>query len=123
MLRSITGPVVVLAALAACSHWRGGAPPWGGGRHTALSYAHYHSLEPGMKAKEILDKFGAPQQVVERNGTIRALAYRCEKATGKVGTLTLTFDKRGVLTGTALNGVSKATSLSDVSKEATALKR
>jgi len=93
---------VLLVALSACSSWSGVHEPLGRGRRALLPYASYRALENGTSAREIVHKFGPPEQVEERDGRIRALVYRCETSSGEVSRLELRFSEDERLEGTEL---------------------
>jgi hypothetical protein len=85
-MRSI--PVATLLLVAACGTFKG----------SVLSYAQYQSLEKGMTAKAVISAFGEADDLMEHEGKITGLTYRCENANGKKGVLRLGFDKNGKLT-------------------------
>jgi len=99
MARSITAATLILAA--ACS--RGAAGPrieiGGGG---TLSYAQYQSLEQGMEAQAVLKAFGRPADILEQDGVVRGLTYRCEDAVGQARQLRMVFTEQGTLDRWAL---------------------
>ncbi|MGH2628239.1 MAG: hypothetical protein ACRDHY_16495 [Anaerolineales bacterium] len=100
MARRITGVALLLAA--ACSGWGVRRAPFGRDGDPVLSYAQYRSLEKGMRAQDILHAFGRPSRILEGDGIVRFLSYRCENANGKVGRLQLAFDEKGTLETLAL---------------------
>jgi len=100
--RSITATPLLLL-LAACSSWKGQVDPLGRGKRPVLPYACYQSLEPGMHAREILRKFGPPEDLAEQDGAIRSLVYRCENANGEAGTLRLAFSSQEALESSELS--------------------
>lgn len=95
MRRSITA--VTLLLLPACGGWG----ILGGGK--SLSYAQYQSLEKGMSAKAVINAFGPASHVLERDGKIRGLTYRCENPNGEVNQLRMVFDDMGRLEKWALS--------------------
>lgn len=105
MQRSITAATLLLF-LAGCSVWKGQADPLGRGKQPVLPYACYQSLQTGMNAREILRKFGPPEDLAEKDGAIRTLLYRCENANGETGTLRLAFSPKEALETSQLLGRS-----------------
>ncbi|MFQ5844516.1 MAG: hypothetical protein ACE5JG_05945 [Planctomycetota bacterium] len=101
--RSITAAVLMLGTVCGAVH---GIRKVFTFRHTdpsVLTYAHYRSLEAGMRAREIIDKFGPPPHVLERDGKIRGLTYRCENAAGSKTRLRMAFDEGEGLVASALD--------------------
>ncbi|MGQ0612649.1 MAG: hypothetical protein ACT4PV_02705 [Planctomycetaceae bacterium] len=96
MQRSITAATLLLI-LAACSAWKGQVDPLGRGRRPVLPYACYQSLQTGMNAREILGKFGPPEDLAEKDGAIRFLLYPCEDANGESATLRMAFSHNEAL--------------------------
>ncbi|MHC4960274.1 MAG: hypothetical protein ACYTGN_18130 [Planctomycetota bacterium] len=86
MRRSI--PVATLLLAAACGTL---------GRGSVLSYAQYQSLTKGLDARAVISAFGEADDLMEHEGKITGLTYRCENANGKTGLLRLGFDKAGKL--------------------------
>jgi len=84
--RRITVATLLLAA--ACSSL---------GRQGTLSYAQYKSLKKGLDARAVISAFGEAKDVMEHDGLISGLTYRCENANGKAVELRLGFDKNAKL--------------------------
>ena len=75
-----------------------------------LQYGQYTSLSKGMGARTIIDTFGPPAHVLERDGKIRGLTYKCQNALGKKTQLRMAFDAKESLTSYVLanSGAQKA---------------
>lgn len=67
-----------------------------------LQYGQYTSLRDGMRARTIIDTYGPPAHVLERDGKIRGLTYKCQNALGKKTQLRMAFDAKESLTGYVL---------------------
>jgi len=63
----------------------------------ALSFAQYNSLAKGMTSASVMKAFGRPADVLEKDGKVRGLSYRCQDANGKVVGLRMVFDEQGQL--------------------------
>jgi len=98
MDRRITAAALI--ALAGCGG--GGVLRVFEGRPEGLNYAQYRSLEEGMAAAAIQRAFGRPVDVLESEGTVRGLTYRCEDADGRPAELRMVFDDQGNLAKWAL---------------------
>ena len=67
-----------------------------------LQYGQYTSLSPGMQARTIIHAYGPPVHVLERDGKIRALTYKCQNALGNQTQLRMAFDAQESLTSYVL---------------------
>lgn len=67
-----------------------------------VSYVQYRCLEQGMRAQDVQASLGVPDKILEAEGIVRFLSYRCANANGKVGSLRLAFDEKGLLETIAL---------------------
>ena len=99
----VTRSILVGALLLAGCGWVGGL---GDSIHRTdpelLQYGQYTSLSKGMGARTIIDTFGPPAHVLERDGKIRGLTYKCQNALGKKTYLRMAFDAQESLTGYVL---------------------
>ena len=68
----------------------------------ALSFAQYNSLSKGMPSSAITKAFGRPADILEKDGKVRGLSYRCEDGNGDVVGLKMVFDAQGLLEHWAL---------------------
>ena len=71
-------PVAILILLVGC---QGGLL----GKRESVSHMQYRTLEKGMRAAAVIRAFGKPSDVLEKEGRIRGLSYRCQDARGVVG--------------------------------------
>lgn len=63
----------------------------------AVSFAQYNSLSKGMESSSVMRAFGRPADILEKDGKIRGLSYRCQNGNGKVVGLRMVFDQQSRL--------------------------
>ena len=74
-------------------------------RGEVLTYRQYQSIrvEDQLTAETIIQRYGQPNDVLERDGKTTKIIYRCENRVGKYRNLELEFDENEVLRRTELD--------------------